>query len=269
MGLCYETTDATGEHITRGQKSLDSLSHICVLLWVSCGPLAWLWMGLICGELRAYTQELATREDKKASPLILVRLSQERTLATPYGSHTHTYTNCHSLEQPKSQLPLWPREEMNLIGSHQSEPYHQNWVEILSSRQNNKYLLPKVFIVNTVIIPNVFFLLRSTYQYVCVCMRICAFSVASVVSNSLWPSGLWPVKLLCPWDSLGKSTEWVAMPSSRASPRPGDWAHYFCYPALQADSLPTEPPGKSMCVSTHTHTNTHTHTHTHTHTYPS
>ena len=28
----------------------------------------------------------------------------------------------------------------------------------------------------------------------------------SVVSNSLWPHGLWPTKLLCPWDSPGKST---------------------------------------------------------------
>ena len=58
----------------QGQKTLDSLSHMCVLLWVSCSPSAWLWMGLIHGQLRAYTQELATREDKKASPLTLVRL---------------------------------------------------------------------------------------------------------------------------------------------------------------------------------------------------
>ena len=42
MGLCYETTDATGEHITWGQKTLDSLSHMCVLLWVDCSPSAWL-----------------------------------------------------------------------------------------------------------------------------------------------------------------------------------------------------------------------------------
>ena len=62
---------------------------------------------------------------------------------------------------------------MNLTGSHQPEPYRQNWVEILSSRQNNKYLLPKVFGVNTAIIPNVFFLLKSTYQYVCVCAYVC------------------------------------------------------------------------------------------------
>ena len=27
----------------------------------------------------------------------------------------------------------------------------------------------------------------------------------SVVSNSLQPHGLWPTRLLCPWDSLGKN----------------------------------------------------------------
>ena len=31
-------------------------------------------------------------------------------------------------------------------------------------------------------------------------------SVASVVSQSLWPSGLWPIRLFCPWDSSGKNT---------------------------------------------------------------
>ena len=28
----------------------------------------------------------------------------------------------------------------------------------------------------------------------------------SVVSNSLWPHGLWPTRLLCPWNFPGKST---------------------------------------------------------------
>ena len=33
------------------------------------------------------------------------------------------------------------------------------------------------------------------------------YSVTSVVSNSLWPYGLWPTRLLCLWDFPGKSTE--------------------------------------------------------------
>ena len=45
-----------------------------------------------------------------------------------------------------------------------------------------------------------------SFQYVetysiCVCM-------CSVVSSSLWPHGLWPARLLCPWDSPGRNT-WV------------------------------------------------------------
>ena len=28
----------------------------------------------------------------------------------------------------------------------------------------------------------------------------------SIVSDSLWPHGLWPARLPCPWDSLGKNT---------------------------------------------------------------
>ena len=31
-------------------------------------------------------------------------------------------------------------------------------------------------------------------------------SVALVVSDSLWPYGLWSTKCLCPWDSTGKNT---------------------------------------------------------------
>ena len=36
------------------------------------------------------------------------------------------------------------------------------------------------------------------------CVHVC--SVASVVSDSLWPHGLWPTRLLCPWNSPGKNT---------------------------------------------------------------
>ena len=42
-------------------------------------------------------------------------------------------------------------------------------------------------------------------------------------------------------DSAARILEWVAMPSSRASSQPSDWTWF---PALQADSLPSEPPGK-------------------------
>ena len=40
---------------------------------------------------------------------------------------------------------------------------------------------------------------------VCVCVRACV-RAHSVVSDSLQPHGVQPVRLLCPWDSPGKST---------------------------------------------------------------
>ena len=63
----------------------------------------------------------------------------------------------------------------------------------------------------------------------------------SVMSNSLWPHGLLPARLLCPWDSPGKSTEWVAISFSKGSSLPRDWTPS---PALQVDSLLSDPPGK-------------------------
>ena len=42
--------------------------------------------------------------------------------------------------------------------------------------------------------------------------------VCSVVSDSLQPHGLWPARLLCPWDSPARILEWVAMPFSRYLP---------------------------------------------------
>ena len=43
-----------------------------------------------------------------------------------------------------------------------------------------------------------------TWYYTRVCSLLC--SVASVMSNSLWPHRLQSVRLLCPWDSPGKNT---------------------------------------------------------------
>ena len=53
----------------------------------------------------------------------------------------------------------------------------------------------------------------------------------SVMSDSLWPYGLQPTRLLYPWDSPG------ALPDPEIEPRS---------PALQADSLPSEPSGKKQ-----------------------
>ena len=50
----------------------------------------------------------------------------------------------------------------------------------------------------------------------------------SVVSDSLWSHGLWPARLLCPWDAPGKNLEWIAIPFSKGSSRPRDWTQISC-----------------------------------------
>ena len=71
-------------------------------------------------------------------------------------------------------------------------------------------------------------------------MHVCSFT--SVVSNFLWPYGLQPARLLCPW-GFYRQEYWTRLPC----PPPGDlpdWGIKAASPALQADSLTTEPPGK-------------------------
>ena len=73
-------------------------------------------------------------------------------------------------------------------------------------------------------------------------MRVCF--AASVVSDSLQPYGLEPARLLYPWgfSRQGYCSGLHALfqgnlPNPGIEPRP---------PALQADSLPFEPPGKPL-----------------------
>ena len=43
--------------------------------------------------------------------------------------------------------------------------------------------------------------------YLCVCICVCAcMHTPLVMSDSLWPHGLWPARLLRPWDFSGKNT---------------------------------------------------------------
>ena len=64
----------------------------------------------------------------------------------------------------------------------------------------------------------------------------------SAVSDSLWFHGLQPTRLLCPWD-FSRQGYWSELPF----PSPGDFPDPGVEPgspALQADSLSSEPPGK-------------------------
>ena len=59
---------------------------------------------------------------------------------------------------------------------------------------SNIHFLPLVHFIHSL----------STFPVMCFCRSLC--SVASVVSDSLRPNGLYPARLLCPWDSPGKNT---------------------------------------------------------------
>ena len=76
---------------------------------------------------------------------------------------------------------------------------------------------------------------------------MCMCVSRSIMSDSLQPHGLESSRLLCPWDSPGKNTgvsSHSLFPGYPPNPgiRPGS-------PELQADSLPSEPPGKPYTLT--------------------
>ena len=79
---------------------------------------------------------------------------------------------------------------------------------------------------------------------VCVCVYVCVCVCVSclVMSDSVWPTGLWPTTLLCPWDPPGKNTG------------------VDCHALLQSQAL-TKPYWKGICShftdrnTEHTYTN--------------
>ena len=72
--------------------------------------------------------------------------------------------------------------------------------------------------------------------------NICAVLSHSVMSDSLQPYALQPARLLCPW-GFSRQKYWSGLPC----PPPGDLPNPGIeprFPALQEDSLLSEPPGK-------------------------
>ena len=70
-----------------------------------------------------------------------------------------------------------------------------------------------------------------------------------VMSDSLRPCALQPARLLGPW-GFSRQECWSEVPG----PPPGDLPNPGIKPkspALQADSLPTDPPGKSVNSTWH------------------
>ena len=73
-----------------------------------------------------------------------------------------------------------------------------------------------------------------------------AKSVTSVVSDSLQPYGLWPFRLLCPWDSPGKNTVvgCLAVIFQEIFPIQGSNPHLLHLLHWQLGSLPPASSGK-------------------------
>ena len=94
--------------------------------------------------------------------------------------------------------------------------------------------------------------LLSRFSYcVCVCVCVCCSvasvmcvcvccSIASVMSKSLRPHGLQTASLLCPWDFTGKNTRM----GCHAFLQGIFLTQGLSQLLLQADFLPTKPPGK-------------------------
>ena len=75
------------------------------------------------------------------------------------------------------------------------------------------------------------------FLILCVCVLSC-----SVMSKSLWPHGLQPTRLLCPW-GFSRQEHWSGLPC----PPPGNLPNPGIKPSspiLHLDYLPSEPPGK-------------------------
>ena len=69
----------------------------------------------------------------------------------------------------------------------------------------------------------------------------------SVVSNSLQPHGLWPTRLLCPWDFPRQEywSGWIAIPFFRGSSQPRDRSQVS---HIAGRFFTTEPPGNPLSV---------------------
>ena len=115
----------------------------------------------------------------------------------------------------------------------------------------------------------------------------CALLSCSVMSNSLRPHGLWPIRFLCPWSSSGKKTgvgchtllqrifpihglnpdllhcrrilyclnhqgspwilEWIACPFSRESSQPRNWTRVFLIVGRFFTTWATRKAPNSVC----------------------
>ena len=78
---------------------------------------------------------------------------------------------------------------------------------------------------------------------------VCVCAIALLMSDSLWPYGLWPTRLLCLWDSPGKNTGVVFYALFQGIfPTQGSNTSLFCLLHWQPFSLPLAPLGSPLFI---------------------
>ena len=87
----------------------------------------------------------------------------------------------------------------------------------------------------------------------CVYIYVCTCSVTSVMTHSLQPHGLYPARLLCPWDFAGKYWSRLPCPFAGDLPNSGTEPVSPVSPTVQADSLQLSHQG-SPHIYVYTHT---------------
>ena len=86
--------------------------------------------------------------------------------------------------------------------------------------------------------------MTNTFTFFHLTYMLCAVVSWSGMSDSLRPHGLYPARLLPVFQA--RILEWVAMPTAGHLPNGGN---ELMSPAVQVNSLPSEPPGKPNKIS--------------------
>ena len=85
--------------------------------------------------------------------------------------------------------------------------------------------------------------------WVCVCVRTCIHTLGcSVMSNSLQPHGLQPIRVLCPWVFPGKNTGVGCHFLLLGSSWPRDPTHVFCISCIDRRILYHWATGEVPCT---------------------
>ena len=135
----------------------------------------------------------------------------------------------HLLSTPRCLSPPCPRRPLLLSAQKcpGGKALEKETMEVPHSHTGPAAFLQSVNLAGPPPPPSSGFCLRQVKKCVCVCVCLCVLSY-SVISNFLQLHGLYPTRLLCPWDSPVRKLECVAISFSRGSSRPRDQTPVSC-----------------------------------------